>query len=105
MMEYKYKQYGIYTNDRYAYIVVAFDKHKMFCLRFFIDNEFVGKSNQGINEFLKRRYSIFGKDELDIIDLHTYPNIFKNHGYLGQVDDKTLMEKLDKAIREMILPF
>jgi len=86
------KEFGIYTNDDFLYVITDINKEEIKAIKWSIEN-FTELTNYAVNEDLESIWNFFD-DEIIIIKPIQIPILFNNHGYLGQISAKVLQEEL-----------
>jgi len=94
----KYKLFGIYSNEKYLSVILDKNKDLILVVNFEFSN-FKEISNQCINDFLAFNNFKLSDRPFYIENIKMNPKLFKNYGYLGQINevvqDKLLM-RFDK---------
>lgn len=96
-----YKLFGIYTEseDGYLSILTHISKDSIMGIDFLL-SEFDEITNKGINNWFSINYNNFKNGEVFHVDTDEIPDVFKNFGYLGQINDSVVQQNLKKYVEQ-----
>jgi len=99
------KEYGIYTSEINNTISIIVATSSTLILGFDLNvSDFTKLENKLINEILKEHFQTMIKyHKLFIIKLKETPDIFKNYGYLGEIEqDPKFRKNIKDFVRTLI---
>jgi len=99
------KEFGIYVDDNFISVVVDVNDEYVVGVDYPIDDfqEFKQQAitNSNINEWLRVHYDLIEDEQIYEINLKIRPDVFKNSGYVGQINSELFQKCLKEFIMEI----
>jgi len=98
----EYKEFGIYVDDTNISVLAEVNEELILGIDYPLNKYYQSYeilSNERINNWLLWNWDNIGVEQIFDVDLYKHPDVFKDYGYLGHVNNETIKKNIKESVK------